>query len=971
MDPFIRDLNEKIIVPQLIKNIHFFNEQCEEGNSFKVLHLNVCGISTNFPEFLCFLEKFKEKIDIIVLTETHLIKDLQIFNIPGYSVIYNNGSFNKCDGVVVFVRESICMEFSFKFVGDVKCIELLIGENQEKFFLTCIYRSPSINDNIFLENFSEYLEFNHHKKRHIIVGDINLDLLKENKQCVEDYKSLLSAYGFTSFINKHYTRPLTRTCLDHMYVKGVDKNTFKNPKSFIISYKITDHHPIVFTFNNTTKKTETNIRRTKSYTDYQKLRTDLKNESWASVLLSENLNLAVTSFLQILQQKISQNTKTVKQTNTKNGKNKWITKSLLNEIETKNNLYKEILKNPQDDQLKSRYKVYKNQLSKSITRAKKDFAQKLISKNSNKSEALWKCVNKICNKPLQNTKIEKIELSNSEIVTDKKEIVNHFNNFFCEIGENLARDIAPLKDYTEKIDRSSKSLHFLRQTREEEVKKMITQLKTKKAPGPDKIRSETLKEIANEISPILTYLINLSFRTGDFPVALKLGEIKPLFKSGSKTEIGNYRPISLISNISKIFEKIIKQRVVTFLEKQKLISEKQFGFRAGKSTEDAIISLTHKIYEALDKRKPSLCVFIDLTKAFDTVCHGKLIQRLEQIGVRGSVLGLFRSYLSERRQYVKMDDVESDLRTVTCGVPQGTVLGPLLFTIYINSFLKTNWQGTVISFADDTAIFYTGDSWIEARNRAETDLNNILKWFQHNKLTLNQSKTKFVPFASYTNNLPEFRFLNIGDNIYISRTEYIKYLGIIVDQHIRWDKQINHILSKTRYLTTRFYHLKSYLTLEQLKNVYFALVQSQFNYGIAGWGSVRDCYLNKLEVLQKWILKIIFNKNKKYSSDRLFTEAKVLDIRQLYFFNILMLVHKNKIILHTVSHDKNTRYKKDCMVVPISRKEIGHKSINFLAPKFFNLLPNNLKEIIFLRSFKTKLKDYIWSVNRNEIRCFF
>lgn len=971
MNQFIRDLNENTVVPQLIKNIQHFNQQIIAGTHFKIIHLNICGIKTNYAEFLCFLEKFKEKFEIIVLTETHIISDLQIYNLPGYDCVYSEGTFNRCDGIVVFVKESIKMESIFKLIGDVKCIELQIGENQQKFLLTCIYRSPSINGNLFVENFSDYLDLNKNRKKHIIIGDININLLKENKDPTENYKSVLAAYGYISYINKYFTRPLTKTCLDHIYVKGENENCFKNSNSYIIDYKITDHHPIALTFETLITNTHKIDIRTKSYTDYKKLRRDLQKEGWVSVFNAQDLNLAVSNFLHILQNKISENTKTIKQTNTKNGKNKWITKALLTKIKEKHILYNTILKEPQNAYLKNRYKIYKNQLTKTIKKCKTQFAQNQINKNKNKSDSLWKCVNQICNKSSQKTQIENIKTSGSQIITNKTEIANQFNKFFCEVGENLAKDINPCQNYTEQISWSNKSLYFLKETSDQEIRKIIKQLKLKKAPGPDGIRSETLKEISNEISPILSYLINLGFRIGDFPDVLKIGEIKPLFKSGSKTELGNYRPISLISNISKIFETAIKQRVVLFLEKQKLISPKQFGFRSGKSTEDAITNLTNEINEALDQRKPSLCVFIDLTKAFDTVCHEKLIQRLHQIGIRGSVKNLFQSYLTGRTQYVNIDGFKSGRRTVTCGVPQGTVLGPLLFTLYINNLLRTDWKGHLVSFADDTAIFYKGNSWRDLKCKAESDLSDIFAWFRYSKLTLNQAKTKFIPFSSYNSNLPDYYFLNVGQNNCISRVDNIKYLGIIIDQHLRWDKQVNNVLSKTRYLITRFYHLKDYLKVEQMKTIYFALVQSLLNYGIVGWGSVDECHLKKLNVVQKWILKIIFSKNKRFPSEQLFREAKIFDIRQLYFLNLLMLINKQKISLQSVSHEKSTRFQKNCMVVPMSRKQIGHKSINFLAPRFYNVLPKELKDIIFEKKFRNKTKQWMLQNNRNIIHKLF
>lgn len=970
MDSFIKDFSEEQVSVELINDVNTLKNSFRQ-NDFSILHLNICGIRGNFDEFLCFLRQIKIEIDIIVLTETHRIFNPHLFNLQDYTCIYNEGSYNKCDGIIVLIKNTIRMKQSFKFIGEVKCIELEVGENPNKFVLTCIYRSPAINEEKYVDNLTDYLLLNKTFNNHVIVGDINLNLLRRDKSFVEKYKSILAISGFTSY-NKYYTRPNSKTCLDHFFVKGFGGKYLQNIKSFVINYKITDHCPILLKFEKyAPQKINDNNTRYKKYINYKQLRRDLNNHYWASVLHNADIHEATSNFIKTLQFLISKNTQLIAQSNTKNGKKGWITNEILKLIQEKNRLYNESRKNPNNNRLKTEYTDYKRKTAKIIKRSKQEYAQKLISKNQNKSSALWNCVNKICNKPRQNNKIEKIESQNSEIITDKTEIANQFNNFFCDIGENLAKNIKKPKNFQENNNWSTHSLFHFREATTAEVQKTIHSLKPNKAPGHDCIKSETLKAISDEITPIITYLINFCFNTGTFPNILKIGEIRPLFKQGSKTDINNYRPISLLSSVSKIFEKIIKFRMSSFLDKHNILSDQQFGFRAGKSTEDAILSLTSNIYKSMDKNQPSLCVFIDLTKAFDTVCHKRLIEKLERCGFRGGVLNLLKNYMTDRHQYVAMEDTKSVLRAVTCGVPQGTVLGPVLFTIYINNILQLNSQGKIISFADDTVIFYTACNWKSLRNKVEADLWTINKWFQENKLTLNKNKTKFVPFTSYVNNLPSFDDLKVEKNLIISKVDNIKYLGITIDCHLRWDKHINDLANKIRHLVTRFYFLKTYLDIKHLKQVYFALFQSHISYGIAGWGAVRDIYLNDLELIQKWVIKVIFNKNRSYSSDLLYTEAKILDIRQLYFQQLLMCINRQKIKLDTITHRHNTRQRDGFAVVPPSKKEIYHRSFLYLAPKFYNFLPNHLKAVIYKKCFKLKVKNWICTQNRAIVHNLF
>lgn len=258
------------------------------------------------------------------------------------------------------------------------------------------------------------------------------------------------------------------------------------------------------------------------------------------------------------------------------------------------------------------------------------------------------------------------------------------------------------------------------------------------------------------ISKPLAYLINKSIEDGAFPEAFKMAEITPIYKSGNKADPLNYRPISIISNFAKIFEKIIKQRINDYLNKYKILSERQYGFRENKSTADALSRLISLVNNSIDRKLPSLCIFVDLAKAFDTVDHSKLLNCLECIGIRGNPLKLLKSYLCDRKQCVKIGDHMSYVQTVEYGVPQGTVLGPLLFNVYVNDLFSLKTEGNVIAFADDTAIFYEAKDWNQLKQIVETDLGVVFNFFDERCLTVNLDKTFYVPFCSYSKHLPKY-----------------------------------------------------------------------------------------------------------------------------------------------------------------------------------------------------------------------
>lgn len=334
-----------------------------------------------------------------------------------------------------------------------------------------------------------------------------------------------------------------------------------------------------------------------------------------------------------------------------------------------------------------------------------------------------------------------------------------------------------------------------------------------KTAGPDKLTFKIIKNISQYILKPLCDIFNLCFHTAYFPKALKESVVIPIYKNGDKESVNNYRPISIISNLGKILEKAIYTRLLSFINDNGILSPKQFGFRSGKSTQDAICFLTDKIYKALDNSIPCMSIFLDLAKAFDTVDHDLLFQKLERYGIRGLPLRLIKSYFSNRKQRTKIGDNYSSELTLEVGVPQGTVLGPLFFILYINSLLTLELNSEIISYADDTAVYIEGDSWEQVRIKAVQVMTVIKQWLVENKLTLNILKSNFVTFSCNITSQSNFDFIETHDSSCknsagckcekISKKDNIRYLGVDIDSHLRWNIHISRIcknLRKTIYI---------------------------------------------------------------------------------------------------------------------------------------------------------------------------
>lgn len=333
-------------------------------------------------------------------------------------------------------------------------------------------------------------------------------------------------------------------------------------------------------------------------------------------------------------------------------------------------------------------------------------------------------------------------------------------------------------------------------------------------------------------------------------------------------------------------------------------------------------------------------------------------------------LKLITSYLSNRTHCVNIDDSLSSEQNVTCGIPQGTVLGPLLFNIYVNDLFAIKTQADIISFADDTAIYYQDCSWNNLKRKVENDLLNIMKWFNNRLLTINFNKTFFIPFSRYKDRLPTFNSIQININqepVLIARKEHIKYLGVLIDSHLNWNFHMEYLGKKLRGMISRFKYYTNIFEEHQLKILYYSLIQSHLIYGITAWGGVTNNYLAHLQNIQKWILKIIYKKPYQYSSETLFDDTRHFDIRQLFFQNLIIKYYKRKEILRDIVHNHETRYKHKSTVVPRKNKTVGQRCHTYLGPLALAEIPESLKRINSLGLFKKKLKSWISEIPRKKI----
>ncbi|PNF39982.1 hypothetical protein B7P43_G15963 [Cryptotermes secundus] len=654
--------------------------------------------------------------------------------------------------------------------------------------------------------------------------------------------------------------------------------------------------------------------------------------------------------------------------NVKNIKSRWITKGIKVSRQRLQFLCylkkKLILPRHSLNYIKKYQKIYKNVLAD----ARKKENDRFIQKSTNRSKALWQIIN------FESGKAFKINYKTSDVdsMTDLDPLLTpgHFNSFFVEIAGkmvNQLNDQKPKYDQACKVTPFSKSIFFVPIT-ENEVLSVTSKLKGKLSAGYDEIPEKLVKFSIQPICKPLTFIFNLSLCTGIFPDQMKIAKVRPIHKRGRIQELSNYRPISLLPVFSKIFETLIYNRVVNFLNKHNLISDAQNGFRQNKSTHTALQSFIEDVQKALDNKFFALGIFLDLSKAFDVINHKLLLAKLELYGFRGISLSLMRSYLTGRSQFVEIDHVDakspnqksfsSSCKEIKYGVPQGSVLGPLLFLMFINDLPKAVHEAKVVLFADDTNILIIDKNLKSLNDKTIVSMHQLENWFAVNHLIINIEKTKALFFQGRGPrqiDKPEL-YLN---NKKITYTANLKFLGIYITENLSWSSHIHHLVQKLNKTIYLIKSLRDLVSLPILRSVYFAKFESLLRYGIIFWGCGQKDIQTVFKI-QKKCLRLIKRVNNRVSCREFFGEFKILTLTSLYIFETLCFLRKNRIynISYSDVHGYNTVHKQNLYVQPCNTSRCKRSVIN-MGIRLYNNLPSQIRSIQEFKVFKRQLKDYL------------
>ncbi len=596
---------------------------------------------------------------------------------------------------------------------------------------------------------------------------------------------------------------------------------------------------------------------------------------------------------------------------------------------------------------------------------KKAFYSDSIREARGDSKKLWKLLKTLFRNCDSKSKIQEID-GESDLPT----IANKFNEFFTNIGPTLADaipDSALNIDYSVKVDH----MFEFSPVAVKEVYEILRQMSPAKATGGDNLPVRLLKYDLMLVSNLIVHIVNLSLATLTVPEQWKCAIVKPLYKEGAPDSASNYRPISILPACSKVLEKVVHRQLNQFFQENKLFSEAQFGFRKNHSTVTCINTLLDNVFTNMDNGLLTGVIFLDLKKAFDTVDHQILLKKLHMYGVSPRCIEWFKSYLTGRKQVTVVQGTKSSPLDVACGVPQGSILGPLLFIIYINDMAEYLDQCQVSLYADDTAMYYGCRSQVDLMLTLRIELSTVSEWLKANRLTLNVAETKFCVFGTRQrlNNLADFE-LTINNQV-IEQVSQVKYLGMILDESLNFNAHIDYTVKKASSRLGAVRRARKFLDVNTSLTLYKSLVLPYLDYGDTVFCTTSAYNLDRLQKLQNSACRSILCRERDSSVNEMHKDLSLIYLCEQRYIHMGVECYKSVhgggdysltrffVPIHDVRPRITRATSRRKLHIPRVKTTVGSNAMRVRGPVFWNSLSDELTVPCEIKAFKRSISSAV------------
>lgn len=936
-----------------------------------VLHINIRSITKNWDQLCAHLNERKIAVDVIVLTEVNIDAQRQFsFSLNGYSRAVLCRENRKGGGIFVFVKENWLLgstELNFEYA---EALLISISKKNVTYTICAIYRPPNMNVNLFLVEMKQMLNRQMNEKNLIIIGDINIDVMQESKIAVMDYLNLLSEFGLSVVIGD-YTREeylrdqITRSCIDHI----ITRRTEQRHQSGVIRLKLADHYFIAIAIYSKAVSKNVDHFTLKKILDDKKVDAYISETNWNTFLSLDHVSLyiRVTEIFRDIYERSSRCVK-LKQ---RQLNNRWITTEIMELCYLKDKAWQRCRKEPQDTLKRQEFRTLRNLVTAKIRLAKSKYLLSQFSQHKKNSKKTWKMANELMGRIKQASVDDTIRKNFPKENT--RELCNKFNDTFIQAAEALMEKGGDDGTRTEEYKplRACASTAYLPTITEAELWNIIRGMKPFKPPGFDNIRLRDLLCHYSRLKHVLLKILNGIFETGNIPKEMKVSIVRPIYKHGKKGELGNYRPIAILSVLSHVVEKHIASVMQSFCEKYNLNNPAQFGFTKNRNSILLLEEFSDLVNACIENNEAILVLFLDLSKAFDTVNHKLMLQKLSSLGFRGQFLKFFTSYFSQRFQCVKLHGEYSELKEIQCGVPQGSTLGPILFNIYVTDLSLLPLKSNVFQYADDTALALKITDSSCGTDTFQNDIHKVMDWFKQNSIFVNLQKTKLACFRN------PHKAVCLDRPVYLHTSQCssskcrplelepeVKYLGLFFDQHFTWNKHVLFVCKKLRGVAAMIHNLRGKAPLKLRQTIYKSLAEGILNYGITLYGSCSD---HKQQCINRVINRIANSiaygtKLQDAKIEDKYSYLGILQVHQLFRYEVLTRYYFCKKFKVPVRKSRTLR-KTERFVKPRVFTNYGKKMRKHYVPEFFNALRNDLYNLKTRRKMFKKIREYCVSGN--------